>query len=262
MAENFVFLQYSKEDVLARDYITFYFPNHENPQNYPHVSIVDPRTGEQVKVWSGTPFPTALDFHGQLVEFLDRYSLNANSKNPVVKVKSKQPKSVDVDRMTEEEMLEMALQNSLAPNGSEEQARRSNIVDPDSLTKSPLPTSGEGPTSPFRDATAEPEELSPSQGAFAAISSSNPHAEPENVPATTTRIQFRHATGRIIRRFNTQDPVRRIYEWLKAEPMEGKEGVEFELKKMPQGQDLIENLEDTIEEAGLKQGTVMIEFLE
>ncbi|PKS06329.1 hypothetical protein jhhlp_007077 [Lomentospora prolificans] len=261
VSENFIFLQYSKEDVLARDYITFYFPNHENPQNYPHVSIVDPRTGEQVKVWSGTPFPSALDFHSQLVEFLDRYSLNANSKNPVVKVRSKQTKAVDVDRMTEEEMLEMALQNSLAPNGGKEQSGRSDIVDPDSLTKSPLPTSGEGPTSPFREATAEPE-LGVSQDIFATISSTNPHTEPENNPAITTRIQFRHATGRIIRRFNMQDPVRRIYEWLKAEPMEGKDGIEFELKKMPQGQDLIENLDDTIEGAGLKQGTVMIEFLE
>ncbi|KEZ46442.1 putative UBX domain protein (Ubx5) [Scedosporium apiospermum] len=261
VAENFIFLQYSNEDVLARDYITFYFPNHENPQNYPHVSIVDPRTGEQVKIWSGRPFPSALDFHSQLVEFLDRYSLNANTKNPVVKVKSKQSKAVDVDRMTEEEMLEMALKNSLAPNGGSSENQKSNIVDPDSLTKSPLLSGGERVTSPLREATAEPE-LSASQSAFAAISITNPHTEPEHNPATTTRIQFRHATGRIIRRFNTQDPVRRIYEWLKAEPMEGKEGVEFELKKMPQGHDLIENLDGTIEEVGLKQGTVMIEFLE
>jgi hypothetical protein len=43
--------------------------------------------------------------------------------------------------------------------------------------------------------------------------------------------------------------------------MEGKEGAEFELKRMPQGQDLIDSLDQTIEEAGLKQGTVMIEFL-
>jgi len=176
-------------------------------------------------------------------------------------VKSKQSKAVDVDRMTEEEMLEMALKNSLAPNGGSSENQKSNIVDPDSLTKSPLLSGGERVTSPLREATAEPE-LSASQSAFAAISITNPHTEPEHNPATTTRIQFRHATGRIIRRFNTQDPVRRIYEWLKAEPMEGKEGVEFELKKMPQGHDLIENLDGTIEEVGLKQGTVMIEFLE
>ncbi|PHH75702.1 hypothetical protein CDD83_4371 [Cordyceps sp. RAO-2017] len=89
-----------------------------------------------------------------------------------------------------------------------------------------------------------------------------PHTEPEGEPAAaTTRIQFRHPDGRVIRRFRLQDPVRRIYEWLKAAPLEGKEGVAFELKKMPQGQDLLGSLEGTIEETGLKQGTVMVEFV-
>ncbi|PHH87050.1 hypothetical protein CDD83_9382 [Cordyceps sp. RAO-2017] len=87
VSENFIFLQYDKDFPDAEEYVTFYFPHqsHENPDNYPHVSIVDPRTGEQVKVWSGRPFPTAADFHAELAEFLDRYSLAANSKNPVAK---------------------------------------------------------------------------------------------------------------------------------------------------------------------------------
>lgn len=259
VSENFIFLQYDKDYPDAEEYLTFYFPNrtHENPDNYPHVSIVDPRTGEQVKVWSGRPFPNAVDFHAELAEFLDRYSLAANSKNPVAKATTRQPATVDVDRMTEDEMLEMALKNSMAAGGGESSRSTStpNIQDPDALTKSP------GPSGSSEDKGKEPEQL-PEQSLFAVISSGKPHTEPENDPATTTRIQFRHATGRIIRRFNIQDPVRRIYEWLKAEPMEGKEGVEFELKKMPQGQDLIEGLDSTIEEAGLKQGTVVVEFIQ
>lgn len=249
--------------MLARDYLNFYFRNHDSLESYPHVAIVDPRTGEQVKVWSGTPFPGPMDFHGQLAEFLDRYSLNANSKNPVIKAKPRQPQPVDVDRMTEDEMLEMALKNSLSNGGGGGGSGSGSgagvtpsppgIEDPDSLTKSPAPGAG-----------AEPGEREPSEepSVFASVSSTKPHVEPEHEPSVTTRIQFRHPTGRIIRRFNAQDPVGRMYEWLKAEPMEGREGVEFELKRMPQGQDLIEVLEQTIEEAGLKQGTVMIEFLE
>jgi hypothetical protein len=93
------------------------------------------------------------------------------------------------------------------------------------------------------------------------ISSHNPHTEPPTGPEVT-RIQFRHPTGRVIRRFHTQDTVRHIYEWLKAAPLEGKEGVEFELKRMPQGEDLINSLDKTIEDAELKQATVMIEFIE
>ncbi|KAL2136193.1 hypothetical protein VTI74DRAFT_5071 [Chaetomium olivicolor] len=255
--ENFIFLQYDKNDLAAEQYITFYFPNegHHNPNNYPHVSIIDPRTGEQVKVWSGIPFPSALDFHAQLAEFLDRYSLSAHSKNPVSKVKRPE-RTVDVDRMTEEEMLEMALQNSLDANGGPVQP---NIVDPDELTKSP----GVLPEEKGKEkAEAEPELPAAQESAFARIPSDRPHAEPPADPKTTTRLQVRNPPGRIIRRFRLDETVSRIYEWLKAEPLPGKEGVEFELKSMPAGTDLIEHLDETIQEAGLANGTVMLEFIE
>ncbi|KAG6040513.1 hypothetical protein E4U41_000334 [Claviceps citrina] len=267
VSENFIFLQYDKDFPDAEEYVTFYFPNrtHENPDNYPHVSIVDPRTGEQVKVWTGRPFPSASDFHAQLAEFLDRYSLAANSKNPVAKATARKPAAVDVDRMTEEEMLEMALQNSLATGAeSSRSTSTSNMHDPDALTK-PVRTSGTGVEDKDKDKGKgkEPElAVASEKSPFSLISSGKPHTEPDNDPTTTTRIQFRHPTGRVIRRFHLQDPVRRIYEWLKADPLDGKQGVEFELKKMPQGQDLTESLERTIEETGLKQGTVMIEFIE
>jgi UBX domain-containing protein 7 len=261
--ENFIFLQYDKDFPDSEEFITFYFPNrgHENQDNYPHVSIIDPRTGEQVKVWSGRPFPNAAGFHAEVAEFLDRYSLAANSKNPVAKPTARKPQTVDVDRMTEDEMLEMALKNSLAggEGSSSASASTPNIHDPDALTKSPLPKATE--ESEDKGKGKEPAEAV-EQSKFAQISSTNPHTEPENNPASTTRIQFRHPTGRVIRRFNLQDTVRRLFEWLKAEPLEGREGVEFELKKMPQGQDLIESLDATVEEIGLKQGTVMIEFIE
>ncbi|KAI0817566.1 hypothetical protein GGR55DRAFT_673399 [Xylaria sp. FL0064] len=266
--EHFIFLQYDKREPRAQSYTQLYFPNgaHENSDNFPHVAIIDPRTGEQVKVWSGIPFPTAGELYGDLTEFLDRYSLAANSKNPVVQSKPKR-QQIDVGRLTEDEMLRLALQNSLenqnGPSGS-------NVQDPDMLTRSNDDMDkGKGKATSevvdlTGDATQAPAEGSdnPAELAFAQIPSTNQHVEPENNPVTTTRIQFRHPTGRIIRRFAMADTVRRIYEWLKAEPFEGKEGVMFELKAMPAGADLIDELDKTIEEAGLKQGTVMIEFIE
>ncbi|KAK4044360.1 hypothetical protein C8A01DRAFT_42798 [Parachaetomium inaequale] len=259
--ENFVFLQYDKTDFAAEQYITFYFPNegHQNPDNYPHVSIIDPRTGEQVKVFSGIPFPSALDFHAQLAEFLDRYSLSAHSKNPVSKAKRPE-RAVNVDRMTEEEMLEMALQNSLDANGGPKQP---NIQDPDELTKSTgALAEGKGKEA-AEPAAAEPEASSAQESAFAKIPSDRPHVEPPADPKTTTRLQVRNPPGRIIRRFGLDEPVSRIYEWLKAEPLPGKEGVEFELKSMPpQSVNLIEHLDETIQEAGLANAVVMLEFIE
>ncbi|KAI1280941.1 hypothetical protein F5Y07DRAFT_386814 [Xylaria sp. FL0933] len=266
--EHFIFLQYDKREPRAQSYTQLYFPNgtHENSDNFPHVSIIDPRTGEQVKVWSGIPFPTAGELYGDLTEFLDRYSLAANSKNPVVQSKPKR-QQIDVGRLTEDEMLRLALQNSLE---NQDGSSGSNVQDPDMLTRSNDDTDkGKGKaTSEVVDLTGDATQApaggsdNPAELAFAQIPSTNHHVEPENNPATTTRIQFRHPTGRIIRRFAMADTVRRIYEWLKAEPFEGKEGVMFELKAMPAGADLIDELDKTIEEAGLKQGTVMIEFIE
>ncbi len=93
---------------------------------------------------------------------------------------------------------------------------------------------------------------------FSQILSNNPHFEPAIGP-DVTRIQFRHSNGRVVRRFRVDDTVRSIYEWLKADPLEGEEGVPFDLKGM--GKDLIEHLDETISDAGLKNGTVMVEFL-
>jgi hypothetical protein len=257
LKEHFIFLQYEKGDVRSQEYVNFYFgQGFEDTNNYPYVSIIDPRTGEQVKLWTGMPFPTAAEFHSDLVEFLDRYSLAANSKNPVPKTKPK-TKTVDYGRMTEEEMLEMALKNSLEANGS---PSKPSVQDPDELTKS-IPDMGKGKGKAGEDTTEDFTPSPPSDSPFTQISSGNPHIEPENNPTTATRIQFRHPAGRVIRRFTISDPVRRIYEWLKSEPLEGKEGVQFELKAQPGG-DLIEKLDMTIEQAGLKQGTVMIEFIE
>ncbi|KAK1779450.1 hypothetical protein QBC45DRAFT_374513 [Copromyces sp. CBS 386.78] len=262
---NFIFLQYDKADRSAEQYISFYLPNqtHENPQNYPHVSIIDPRTGEQVKVWSGIPFPKPLEFHAQLAEFLDRYSLEAHAKNPVLK--TKQPKQVvDVDRMTEEEMLEMALRNSLE-NGGTGSSSAPKVHDPDALTRPTDSTKGkERADQEPAQAASEPEPEAPAaeESVFAQIASDRPHVEPPIDPATVTRVQIRNPPQRIVRRFRLDEPVRRIYEWLKAEPLEGKEGLEFELKSMPGGANLLDVIDQTIKEAGLANGTVMVEFIE
>ncbi|KAK8255127.1 hypothetical protein HDK77DRAFT_22885 [Phyllosticta capitalensis] len=253
--ENFIFLQYSKDDVNGQSYINYYFHERDNQNAYPHVAIVDPRTGEQVKICaSGPPVPKPMEFLMQLHEFLDRYSLDANARNPVAQRKPEK-KNKDVHRMTEEEMMEMALQNSLANEAGAPQAE-----DPDELTKI---AEGKGKGRAEDVDMQEAAIASASDSIFAQISSNNPHTEPANDPKTTTRIQFRHSNGRDIRRFAVTDPVRRIYEWLKASPLkgfEGKEGAEFELSFM--GKNLIDLLDQSIEEAGLKNGTVMVEYVE
>ncbi|KAG8525398.1 uncharacterized protein KY384_009042 [Bacidia gigantensis] len=263
--ENFIFMQYSKDDRRGEQYMQYYFQNKSSESAYPHIAIVDPRTGEQVKKWSGPPAPKAPDFLMQLHEFLDRYSLDVAAKNPVAKRKPEAKKETQVDRMTEEQQLEMAMQASMAGTAAPKED------DPDDLTRSVGnisdiklqggPVDGDALLS---GAQVEPSTNGASQlptiSPFASITSTNPHLEPASSVPNTTRMQFRHPSGRVVRRFALSDPVRRLYEWLKAVPLEGQDGKDFELVFMQKN--LIGSLDESIEQAGLKNGTVMVEIIE
>ncbi|KAF8463264.1 hypothetical protein BDZ91DRAFT_731872, partial [Kalaharituber pfeilii] len=274
--ENFIFLQYDRSGRDGQTYVRLYFPHaidvpptsSLNP--FPIIAIVDPRTGEQVKVWSETP-KRPLEFVMQLHEFLDRYSLHDFAKNPVQR--QTKPK-VDVDHMTEEEMLDLAMRNSLN-NGDSSLG----VHDPDELTRAGLPKKGKEKQAEeinlmeFEDAlgaagSSAPTELTP----FQAIPKNNHHVEPPQGPGTT-RIQFKLADGsRIVRRFALDDKVTRIYEFVKADLLpeqaakRGEEVTEatsdrqFELVSM--GKNLIDCLNLNLDQAGLKMGTVMIEFVD
>ncbi|KAK3621600.1 UBX domain protein Ubx2 [Elasticomyces elasticus] len=267
--EHFLFLQYNKGNPAGQEYIQYYFAQMRDDENaYPHIAIVDPRTGEQVKTWSGSPAPKPSDFLMDLHEFLDRYSLSMERKNPVQSKRKEKKK--DVAAMSEEEMLEMALQNSMNNGGGASKEEE----DPDALTKPS--TNGKGKevaeamdTSDMGNSNGG-DETQPATGSlgkkeeqdtpFSRISATSPHTEPTSTGPETTRIQFRYSGGRVVRRFNLSDTVRVVYEWLKSSPVEGKEGQAFELVAM--GKNLIESLEVPISEAGLKNGTVMVEFVD
>lgn len=265
--QSFIFAQYTVDDPRAQTYLNYYFQNYESQDAFPYIAIVDPRTGEQVKRWSGRPVPERSEFLIQVHEFLDRYSLSVWAKNPVPvqrKNDDKKRKTVkDLDKMTEEEMLEMAMRESMG-----EQVREKS-VDPDELTKDndkgkqregiEIENEDDNEVEMTDDLVPEsaPETESPEHGLFISIPTPpSPIAEPPLGP-TVTRIQFRHPSGRVIRRFSLQDPVRRIYEWMKAEPLsEEMKGKEFECVCL--GKNLIWALDDTVETAGLKNGTVMV----
>ncbi|KAI5286966.1 hypothetical protein KEM52_001806, partial [Ascosphaera acerosa] len=125
LASSFVFAQYTLDDPRARTYLTYYFQDHASQDAYPYIAIVDPRTGELVRKWSGRPVPERNEFLMQLHEFLDQYSLSAWARNPVAAevekrtlekqeaARSGRPAAVDFDRMTEEEQMEFAMRESL-----------------------------------------------------------------------------------------------------------------------------------------------------
>lgn len=253
--EHFIFKQYTKTDTQASEYIRYYFQSVDSEDAYPHIAIVDPRTGERMKVWSGTPVPKAMEFLMQLHEFLDRYSLKADARNPVAKRKPDKKETKAVDKMTEDEMMQMAMQQSL---GGKRKGSGPKEDDPDDLTKSQnlaesSNTNGHAPPS----APVVP--VQEEDHTFARIPA-NPHTEPDAKAPDQTRIQFRHPAGRVIRRFLLDDPVVRLFEWLKAEPLPEMSGREFQLVAM--GRNLLDAVEagETVGAAGLRNGTVMVEF--
>ncbi|KAI5284710.1 hypothetical protein KEM52_002778 [Ascosphaera acerosa] len=109
------------------------------------------------------------------------------------------------------------------------------------------------------DAEAEEKESDSDRARFLAIPTPpTPPVEPPLGPGVT-RIQFRHASGRVIRRFALDDRVESIYAWLKAQPLdEAMRGKEFECVCL--GKNLLASLHETVQEAGLRNGTVMVGY--
>lgn len=271
--ENFLFLQMDRNGVDGRDYIRYYLQKAADPSArfdpavadlFPHIAIIDPRTGEQVKVWNDVP-KEPMEFVMQLHEFLERYSLKVNAKNPVQRTSKVKP---NVAHMTEDEMMQLAMQNSLGA------ARASTEDDPDALTKdTPEPDlmDFEDSSSKGKEPAAAAEDDEDGEPtAFSRIRADAHHVEPPS-GVDVTRIQFKmHDGTRTVRKFLRQDLVERLFEYVKADllpereakkPEEERRSVsEFDLVAM--GKKLIDLLDKTVDEAGLRNGTVMVEVMD
>lgn len=281
--ENFIFLQYDRTGTDGLDYLRLYLPSAiDIPSSaeitpFPHIAIIDPRTGEQVKLWTECP-TSPLDFVMELHEFLGRYSLNEDAKNPI---QTKAKEKIDFDHMTEEEQLEYVMRTSMENGSSDLRARGQ---DPDQLTRSvdakgkrkkdgeddlmefsdqdirsPKLTRAESVSSPVPEPSETAQDPNDPSVRFSAISSSNNHTEPPASEPNTTRIQFRFPDGsRVVRRFSLSDQVVRIYEWLKADYVPEKFGGQKDFELVCLGNNLINDLEKSVQEAGLRNGSIMV----
>lgn len=237
--KNFVFLQYQFGSRSAEPYRNFY--GLQNIDDLPHISILDPMTGERLHQWNET-VPKAENFINDVESFLSRFSLDPSSANPTV---VEPPKPVDPTTLTEEQQMSLAIEQSMGD--SREQPI--NLED----------NAGHD----VQDNKADTVEVVPEEEAdeFANIQAVS-HEEPLNKPGITTRVQIRTGDGkRFIRRFNAmEDTVRTIYEVIKTE-MEGYSTCKFILSDHSR-HDLIDKLDMTIEDAGLKNSSLLLEPVE
>lgn len=174
-----IFQQFVVETPEALAYRNFY-----PVDSIPHIAIIDPRTGERVKVWSHAP--DVSEFSVDLADFLESNSLH--------KFTAAKSKTEHVD-LTEDEQVELAM--ALSNDEKSTKAKPDEIVIIDSNAPSP---SKSAPTA-------------------AHISLSIPAKEHENPPADkpSTSIQFRFPDGqKIVKKFLKSDMVRALFEHLKA----------------------------------------------
>ncbi|KAL1922255.1 uncharacterized protein VTP21DRAFT_9794 [Calcarisporiella thermophila] len=225
--EHFLFLQFGSTTPEGRKFLSFY-----PTTSYPYITILDPRTGELVKKWNVGMTPE--EFLIAIADFLDSHSLVGGSKS---KQKGRARDTVtpvkDVSEMTEEEQINAALAASLAESSGGYESGSSARESRDAME-------------------VEAEDME--DNVFDAIKPVK-RDEPTD-PATSTRIQFRLPDGsRIIRRFSKQDPVRAIFEFIKAEVPQA-DVTPFEL--VFNRQQLINQVGQTIEEAGLSNAAVSL----
>lgn len=110
LKESFIFWQVYHDSFEGGRYIQFY-----NVTSYPHVSIIDPRTGEQMKSW-----PTSIDhnsFCDSVVEFLTEHpspdgTSDANTMKKL-RVKEEDAAARTLYDQSEEAQLEAAIKASL-----------------------------------------------------------------------------------------------------------------------------------------------------
>ncbi|ODV64887.1 hypothetical protein HYPBUDRAFT_114963 [Hyphopichia burtonii NRRL Y-1933] len=228
--ENFIFLQYQNDSPNGMSYTNFYSTN-----AFPHISILDPLTGERVFKWIDGEIPDIESWIDDIDKFLNKFSLLPNSKNPIIEHEHK----FDPDALTEEQQIEFALKQSMG-NSADDAIN----IDEDDTND------------------AEPDTL---EDPFDAIKPVN-HEEPSS--GNVTRIQIRFPNGkRLIHKFNIDDDkVITIYQWLKnvLQNNDDEYGLtsqdRFNLSNVSNKSfKLIESLDSSIGQVGLKNASILLE---
>lgn len=209
VSTNFVFLQYDSEDPDGEDYCVLY------PfEGYPHIAIIDPWTGEQMRVWNKVPA------HDEFIE--DLYDFVSEHAG-ILEAAGQNAEDAESDPLADES-------NSVSDMASVQTA-----------------DAAAAPTAAGSAAEAAP--VDPIE-AISADTSDEPPAG-----ADTTRIQLRYGDGkRTVRRFRLSDPVSTIYGVAKHVTGENK------LTLTADRRDLSTQLDTSIDEANLKNSTVLVEL--
>lgn len=171
----FVFVQYDVDDPDGEEYRVLY------PfENFPHIAIIDPWTGEQQRLW--TSIPTHEQFIADVKEYL------ANNPQDLKRDET----TLDRSAVTNVEVVDLTNDEVTTSTNS----RNSTATLPTEPAPAPAEPIEPTPTSPLDNL---------------------PTLTEEPTGSDTTRIQFRNADGtRKIRRFHFDDKVLMLYSYVKS----------------------------------------------
>lgn len=247
LAKSFVFWQVLADDVHGHSFISLYHP----PQ-LPVISIIDPRTRQEMSRWMGFVDPQRLvSLLQDFLEDNDISSVAPRSSAKQTQGDSKQEprkKVKKVQEMTDEEQLALALAASVTDCGGE-----SSLPEETALPSSSTSSSASSTTQPTTPAQQQPPQQQQQQSTY---------DEPEPpVGPQVTQVQLRLPSGtKITRRFRVESKVDELYHFVASLlPPTGQKSSDFVLMtSFPKKK--LQDRSATIQEARLQNSSLIVEL--
>ena len=225
-------------------------------QSFPHLAIIDPRTGRLVwrkEGWTQVNPMTAEMFAEIAADFCSRHSFDKPPVAPKVTSSSNGGEAVKsakrpIEEMTEDEQLQAALKASMAGNAMDEDSDDELVVDEHDIHNVGSPEKKEGTKS-----CTMADEFGSGSGSVQV------GEEPSASDSDAVRIQFRMPEGqKVVRRFRRGDSIKVIYAFVVQNLDEAKKGKPFQLRAGFPPKDLYSEVESgTVESCGLAGGQIM-----
>lgn len=234
ITKNFIFVQWTIDSQAGQQHRSYY-PFEECP----YTAIIDPLTGERSKMWLSTILPA--QFLIDLSIFLDNNGVNPLEGPEETQSSNKSEQQKKKKYLTEEEELALAIQESL-------QSKDSSLNEIITLDNDEDDDQDDAGKNNAITEIIESDSISNIKG--------NLNVEPTDA-SITARIQIRSPDGeRKVRKFNKQDKIKVIFEYVKADFVACQDINDFDILNFRDS--LANKLNYTIEEEKLSGSSLTI----
>jgi hypothetical protein len=214
---------------------------------FPHIGIIDPRTARLVwkkEGWTQENPVTAETFAEMAMDFCSRNSFDRppQAPRPPGAKTPPAPRQTPLHELSEEEQLKAAMQASMEDIAPTDEVNDESYVE-------------------YLGAKDEMEEEDTKPAAVPSFIGELLEVSLPDEPAMGPRVQFRMPDGkRVVRRFNSSDPVKALFAFLAQSNDEAKQGREFILMAGYPPKDLRPDVDKTVEECQLSGQAITVRW--